>query len=136
MSTQIDILINNAGRSQRSLFLETNVDVYQALMELNYLGTVSVTKQVLPHMTQRGTGSIVTVSSVVGIAGAPLATGYSATKHALQVKEDYYHLWHIQLNRNIHGYVFIFFMMYCVFYKVFPLAFSCCWEYLLQFIFR
>lgn len=83
---QIDVLINNGGRSQRSLFLETNVDVYQALMELNFLGTVSITKQVLPHMTQRGSGSIVTVSSLVGLAGAPLATGYSATKHALQVK--------------------------------------------------
>ncbi|XP_008282057.1 dehydrogenase/reductase SDR family member 7 [Stegastes partitus] len=80
----IDVLINNGGRSQRSLCLETSVDVYQALMELNFLGTVSITKQVLPHMTQRGTGSIVTVSSVVGIAGAPLATGYSASKHALQ----------------------------------------------------
>ncbi|GAA6213566.1 dehydrogenase/reductase SDR family member 7 [Lates japonicus] len=80
----IDILINNGGRSQRSLCLETSVDVYQALMELNFLGTVSITKQVLPHMTQRGTGSIVAVSSVVGLAGAPLATGYSASKHALQ----------------------------------------------------
>lgn len=81
---RIDVLINNGGRSQRSLCLETSLDVYQALMELNFLGTVSITKQVLPHMTQQGTGSIVTVSSVVGIAGAPLGTGYSATKHALQ----------------------------------------------------
>ena len=82
---QIDLLINNGGRSQRSLCVETSVDVYQALMELNFLGTVSITKQVLPYMTQQGTGSIVTVSSVVGLAGAPLATGYSASKHALQV---------------------------------------------------
>ncbi|XP_069570990.1 dehydrogenase/reductase SDR family member 7 [Brachyistius frenatus] len=80
----IDVLINNGGRSQRSLCLETSVGVYQALMELNFLGTVSITKQVLPHMTQRGTGAIVTVSSIVGLAGAPLATGYSASKHALQ----------------------------------------------------
>ncbi|XP_036818542.1 dehydrogenase/reductase SDR family member 7 isoform X2 [Oncorhynchus mykiss] len=41
----IDILVNNGGRSQRSLCLETSVDVYQALMELNFLGTVSLTKQ-------------------------------------------------------------------------------------------
>ncbi|KAJ8341296.1 hypothetical protein SKAU_G00335870 [Synaphobranchus kaupii] len=80
----IDVLINNGGRSQRSLFLETSMEVYEALMELNYLGTVSLTKQVLPHMTQRGTGAVATVSSVVGLAGAPLATGYSASKHALQ----------------------------------------------------
>ncbi|XP_041809917.1 dehydrogenase/reductase SDR family member 7 [Chelmon rostratus] len=81
---RIDVLINNGGRSQRSLFMETSVDVYQALMELNFLGTVSITQQVLPHMTQQGSGSIVTVSSVVGLAGAPLGTGYAASKHALQ----------------------------------------------------
>lgn len=81
---RIDVLINNGGRSQRSLFLETSVEVYQALMELNYLGTVSLTKEVLPHMTQQRRGSIVTVSSIVGLAGAPLSTGYSASKHALQ----------------------------------------------------
>ncbi|CAL8300367.1 unnamed protein product [Boreogadus saida] len=80
----IDILINNGGRSQRSLCLETSDDVYDALMELNFLGTVSLTKQVLPHMMQRGTGSVVTVSSVAGIIGAPLRGGYSASKHALQ----------------------------------------------------
>ncbi|XP_074548084.1 dehydrogenase/reductase SDR family member 7 [Halichoeres trimaculatus] len=80
----IDILINNGGRSQRSMCVDTSVDVFQALMELNFLGTVSITKQVLPHMMRRGTGGIVTVSSIVGIAGVPLSTGYCASKHALQ----------------------------------------------------
>lgn len=86
MPFQIDVLINNGGRSQRSLCMETSIDVYQALMELNFLGTVSITKEVLPHMIQQGTGSIVTVSSIAGLAGVPLSTGYSASKHALQVK--------------------------------------------------
>ncbi|KAA0718075.1 Dehydrogenase/reductase SDR family member 7 [Triplophysa tibetana] len=81
---RIDVLINNGGRTQRSLFIDTDVDVYEALMELNYLGTISVTKQVLPHMMRRGSGIIATVSSVVGFVGAPLATGYSASKHAVQ----------------------------------------------------
>ncbi|KAM8834425.1 dehydrogenase/reductase SDR family member 7 [Synchiropus picturatus] len=81
---RIDMLINNGGRTQRSLFLETNLDVMEALMELNFLGTLSLTKQVLPHMTQRGKGSLVTVSSVVGLMGVPLSSGYSASKHALQ----------------------------------------------------
>ncbi|XP_030628936.1 dehydrogenase/reductase SDR family member 7 isoform X1 [Chanos chanos] len=80
----IDVLINNGGRTQRSLCLDTSMEVYQAIMDLNFLGTVSITKQVLPHMTSRGTGIVATVSSVVGLAGAPLATGYSASKHALQ----------------------------------------------------
>ncbi|KAJ7410005.1 Dehydrogenase/reductase SDR family member 7 [Pitangus sulphuratus] len=81
---KIDILVNNGGRSQRSLFVDTNLDVYNAIIELNYLGTISLTKYVLNHMIQRKRGKIVTVSSVMGIMGAPLATGYCASKHALQ----------------------------------------------------
>uniref|UniRef100_A0A8C8R9J8 Dehydrogenase/reductase 7 n=1 Tax=Pelusios castaneus TaxID=367368 RepID=A0A8C8R9J8_9SAUR len=81
---RIDVLVNNGGRSQRSLFVDTKLDVYNAIMELNYLGTVSLTKPVLSHMIQREKGKIVTMSSVMGIMGAPLATGYCASKHALQ----------------------------------------------------
>uniref|UniRef100_A0A8D0L6U0 Dehydrogenase/reductase 7 n=1 Tax=Sphenodon punctatus TaxID=8508 RepID=A0A8D0L6U0_SPHPU len=81
---EIDILVNNGGRSQRSLFVDTSLDVYRAIVELNYLGTISLTKHVLDHMIQRKKGKIVTVSSVMGIMGAPLATGYCASKHALQ----------------------------------------------------
>ncbi|XP_039175492.1 dehydrogenase/reductase SDR family member 7 [Crotalus tigris] len=81
---RIDILVNNGGRSQRSLFVDTNISVYNAIMELNYLGTVSLTKFVLDHMIQRKQGKIVTMSSVMGVMGAPLATGYCASKHALQ----------------------------------------------------
>lgn len=77
--------MNNGGRSQRSLFVDTSVSVYNAIMELNYLGTVSLTKFVLDHMIQRKQGKIVTMSSVMGVMGAPLATGYCASKHALQV---------------------------------------------------
>lgn len=82
---EIDVLVNNGGRSQRSLFVDTNLDVFSAIMELNYLGTISLTKHVLNHMIERRRGKIVTVSSVMGIMGAPLASGYCASKHALQV---------------------------------------------------
>ncbi|KAL7992743.1 hypothetical protein Chor_016999, partial [Crotalus horridus] len=85
---RIDILVNNGGRSQRSLFVDTNISVYNAIMELNYLGTVSLTKFVLDHMIQRKQGKIVTMSSVMGVMGAPLATGYCASKHALQVNQN------------------------------------------------
>ncbi|KAJ6657979.1 hypothetical protein lerEdw1_001638 [Lerista edwardsae] len=83
-SSAIDVLVNNGGRSQRSLFVDTKLDVYKAIMELNYLGTISLTKHVLDHMIQRKRGKIVTNSSVMGLMGAPLATGYCASKHALQ----------------------------------------------------
>ncbi|XP_055451496.1 dehydrogenase/reductase SDR family member 7 [Psammomys obesus] len=81
---KIDILVNNGGRSQRSLFLETNLDVFKELMNLNYLGTVSLTKCVLPHMVERKQGKIVTVNSVAGIVSTPLSSGYCASKHALR----------------------------------------------------
>ncbi|XP_044517956.1 dehydrogenase/reductase SDR family member 7 isoform X1 [Gracilinanus agilis] len=80
----IDILVNNGGRSQRSLFKDTNLDVFKEIMELNFLGTISLTKCVLPHMMERKQGKIVTVSSILGFAATPLAGGYCATKHALQ----------------------------------------------------
>lgn len=81
-------MVNNGGRSQRSLFVDTNLDVFSAIMELNYLGTISLTKHVLNHMIERRRGKIVTVSSVMGIMGAPLASGYCASKHALQVSQN------------------------------------------------
>ncbi|XP_044127675.1 dehydrogenase/reductase SDR family member 7 [Bufo gargarizans] len=81
---RIDILVNNSGRSQRSLFVDTDLNVFQGLMELNYIGTVSITKHVLPHMIERKKGKIVTISSITGLVGVPLSTGYAASKHALQ----------------------------------------------------
>ncbi|KAI5946364.1 dehydrogenase/reductase SDR family member 7 [Manis javanica] len=81
---KIDILVNNGGVSQRSLFVDTSVDVYKQLIELNYLGTLSLTKCVLPHMIERKQGKIVTVNSFLGIIAAPLSSGYCASKHALR----------------------------------------------------
>ncbi|XP_004612485.1 dehydrogenase/reductase SDR family member 7 [Sorex araneus] len=81
---KIDILVNNGGRSQRSLVMDTSLDVYKELIEINYLGTVSLTKCVLPHMTERKQGKIVTVNSLLGFIAAPLSSGYCGSKHALQ----------------------------------------------------
>lgn len=81
---RIDMLVNNSGRSQRSLFVDTDLDVFRGLMELNYFGAISLTKHVLPHMIERRTGKIVTISSLTGLAGVPLSSGYAASKHAVQ----------------------------------------------------
>ncbi|KAM5274282.1 dehydrogenase/reductase SDR family member 7 [Ctenodactylus gundi] len=81
---RIDILVNNGGRSQRSLIVDTNLDVFKELMDLNYLGTLSLTKCVLPHMIERKQGKIVIVNSLLGVASLPLSSGYCASKHALR----------------------------------------------------
>ncbi len=80
---QVDILINNGGRSQRSLVKDTILQVDRDLMEVNYFGSISLTKLLLPHMLKRGQGHFVVVTSLTGIFGTPYRSGYAASKHAL-----------------------------------------------------
>ncbi|MFY8328801.1 SDR family oxidoreductase [Pseudoalteromonas sp. ZZD1] len=80
---QVDILINNGGVSQRSLFLENDFSVYRQLMEVNYFGLVALTKAILPSMVEQGSGSIVSISSVAGKVGSKFRTGYSGSKYAV-----------------------------------------------------
>ena len=79
----IDILINNAGRSQRSFVKDTLLKVDRDLMEVNYFGAIALTKYLLPHMMERGSGHFVVVTSLTGIFGTPYRSGYAASKHAL-----------------------------------------------------
>ncbi|MDA7502283.1 SDR family oxidoreductase [Chitinophagales bacterium] len=79
----IDVLINNAGISQRSLALETTLEVSRRLMEINFFGTIALCQAVLPDMLKRNQGQLVVVSSLVGKFGTPLRSSYAASKHAL-----------------------------------------------------
>jgi len=80
---RIDILINNGGISQRSMVVDTSLEVDRRLMEINFFGTIALTKAVLPHMLANGGGQIATVTSLTGIFGTPWRSGYAASKHAL-----------------------------------------------------
>lgn len=79
----IDILINNGGIGQRSLIHETSMNVYQEIMQINFFGTIALTKSLLPHFVQRKQGHYVVVTSLTGKFGTPLRSGYAASKHAL-----------------------------------------------------
>ncbi|MEQ5834967.1 SDR family oxidoreductase [Marinobacter sp. NFXS9] len=79
----IDLLINNAGLSQRSLCKDTDMSVYQKLMDVDVMGQIALTKAVLPHMLERGAGHIAVTASVAGKVGVPQRTGYCAAKHAV-----------------------------------------------------
>ncbi len=79
----VDVMVHNGGVSQRSLARETDMAVVRRLMEIDYFGTVALTRALLPSMRQRGEGRFVVVSSLVGKVGTPLRSGYSAAKHAL-----------------------------------------------------
>ena len=78
----ISLLVNNAGISQRSLAIDTDIAVYRQLMEIDFFAPVHLTRLVLPRMIERHEGQIAIVSSVAGKVGVPLRTGYCAAKHA------------------------------------------------------
>lgn len=80
---KIDLLINSGGISQRGLAMETTRETEERLMKVNFWGTVSLSKAVLPSMIQQGAGHIVCISSLVGKFGTPLRSAYAASKHAL-----------------------------------------------------
>lgn len=79
----IDVLINNGGLSQRALISETTLEVERKIFDVNYFGTIELTRQVLPHMIARKSGHINVVSSVLGKLSIPLRSTYCSSKHAL-----------------------------------------------------
>lgn len=80
---KIDIVLHNGGISQRSLIKETQLNVDRKLMEVNYFGTVALTKAVLPHFIQNKSGQFAVVTSLVGKFASPYRSSYAASKHAL-----------------------------------------------------
>lgn len=81
---KIDVLVNNAGITQRSLAKDTAIEVDERIMRLDYLAQVAATKGVLPSMLARKQGRIVVISSVAGFVGTPYRSSYAAAKHALR----------------------------------------------------
>jgi dehydrogenase/reductase SDR family protein 7B len=80
---RVDVLVNNAGVSQRSRAEKTPLEVDRRIMEVNFFGPVALTKAVLPSMLAAGGGRVVVVSSISGKFGYHLRSAYSASKHAL-----------------------------------------------------
>ena len=81
---RIDVLVNNAGRTQVGALEETTEQELRYLFELHFFGPAALTKAVLPHMRRQGGGAVVQVSSVGGQITGPGFGAYCATKHALE----------------------------------------------------
>lgn len=81
---RIDVLVNNAGRTQVGALEETTERELRDLFDLHFFGPATLTRAVLPHMRQAGRGAVVQMSSVGGQITAPGFGAYCATKFALE----------------------------------------------------
>lgn len=80
---KVDMLINNGGISQRAFAKDTHISVDKRIMDINYLGTIALTKAILPHFIKNKNGHFVVTTSITGKIGTPLRSSYAASKHAL-----------------------------------------------------
>lgn len=79
----VDILINNAGTVETIPFLKATPDVFTQMFALHVMGAVHTAQALMPAMVERGSGRVINVASVAGLAGAPYVAHYVAAKHAL-----------------------------------------------------
>lgn len=83
-----DLVINSAGVTEPGYVHELPVETFREIMEINYMGTVLVTKAVLPGMLERGSGDIVNISSAGGYVTGPGYGAYSPSKFAVRGFSD------------------------------------------------
>jgi 3-dehydrosphinganine reductase len=83
-----DLLVNSAGVAHPGYVQELDLIIFTWMMEVNYFGTVYVTKEVLPAMLKRGSGYIVNISSIAGFLGTFGYTAYGASKFAVRGFSD------------------------------------------------
>lgn len=81
---RIDVLVNNAGRGAVGTAEQLTIDDVRDQLEVNYVGPVALTKLVLPGMRGRGSGRVLTVTSVGGAVGQPFADAYCGAKFAVE----------------------------------------------------
>jgi dehydrogenase/reductase SDR family member 7B len=79
----VDIFIANAGISQRSPAIETDMAVYRRIIDVDLTAQIAATQALLPHLTARGSGRLVFISSIAGKVGVPMRTAYCAAKFGL-----------------------------------------------------
>jgi len=80
---KVDVLVNNAGISQRSLAIDTDFSVYERIVSVDLMAPIALTQALLPHLLSNGSAQLIMISSVAGKAGVPLRTAYCAAKHGL-----------------------------------------------------
>ncbi|RLA44518.1 MAG: cyclopentanol dehydrogenase [Gammaproteobacteria bacterium] len=82
---KVDVLVNNAGILIFKAVEETTTEEWDRIFNVNVKGVFFGTKAILPAMKKAGSGSIINISSIYGIVGAPMAAAYQATKGAVRL---------------------------------------------------
>lgn len=80
---QTEVLVNNAGQYLKGSFADTSLDQWRQQFEVNLLGSISLTKQMIPYFQKYQKGSIVNISSTLGLKPVPGTSAYSALKAAM-----------------------------------------------------
>ncbi len=88
---RVDALVNNAGFGIQAPIERVPVDEIRRMFETNVLGAVRMMQAVLPQMRERGSGTIVNVTSLAGLVTGPIGGAYAATKHALEAISEALH---------------------------------------------
>jgi 3-dehydrosphinganine reductase len=83
-----DLIINSAGIAYPGYFKELDIDIFHRLMDVNYFGTLYVSKIILPQMIERRSGIIVNISSQAGFISIFGYSGYSASKFAVRALSE------------------------------------------------
>jgi NAD(P)-dependent dehydrogenase (short-subunit alcohol dehydrogenase family) len=81
---RVDVLVNNAGGSHSYAFEDWNADRFQNMIDLNLKSAFVLSQRVAPHMVERGSGSIVNISSGAAVSALPIHTAYGAAKAGLE----------------------------------------------------
>jgi NAD(P)-dependent dehydrogenase (short-subunit alcohol dehydrogenase family) len=81
---KIDVAVNNAGVGLFGAHEITSAEVIRQVFETNTFGVMAVNRAIAPHMRERGSGTIINVTSSVGIAPMPLVAAYTASKYAIE----------------------------------------------------
>lgn len=79
----VDIAVANAGVSQRSTALKTEMQVYRDIIEIDLTQQIAFAQGLIGHMAERGSGRLVFISSIAGKVGVPMRTAYCAAKFGL-----------------------------------------------------
>ena len=89
--TEVDVVVNNAGFEVTGALELVDDELWSRQLDTNVLGPMRVIRAVLPAWRERGSGTIVNVSSIAGVVGSPFGGAYSASKHALEGLSEVLH---------------------------------------------